>query len=71
MMKMLNESKFELVYIESFDVCAPGIFQVKFIISFNHSLAKVYRRRELLELFVISLTIPCLQPGVMLLSMLY
>ncbi|RCN25819.1 hypothetical protein ANCCAN_28466, partial [Ancylostoma caninum] len=30
MLTMLNESKFELAYVESFDSCAPGIFQVKF-----------------------------------------
>ncbi|KIH56445.1 UDP-glucoronosyl and UDP-glucosyl transferase [Ancylostoma duodenale] len=28
MLKMLNESKFELAYVESFDTCAPGIFQI-------------------------------------------
>ncbi|KIH66062.1 UDP-glucoronosyl and UDP-glucosyl transferase [Ancylostoma duodenale] len=25
---MLNESRFELAYVETFDVCAPGIFQI-------------------------------------------
>ncbi|EPB74631.1 hypothetical protein ANCCEY_06261 [Ancylostoma ceylanicum] len=28
MIKALNESKFELAYVESFDTCAPGIFQI-------------------------------------------
>ncbi|KIH51425.1 hypothetical protein ANCDUO_18490 [Ancylostoma duodenale] len=47
MLKMLNESKFELAYVESFDTCAPGIFQVRFsdfcIWKFATTIARIAR----------------------------